>query len=242
MARPVSRPYKWAAMLTVIIPTLDSETTLGPTLASLIPAACDGVVCQVVVADGGSRDATHRIADELGCDFIAVPRGRGSQLAAGADLARQPWLLFLHADTVLDSGWHSEVAAFIERTETTGDRSLAAAFRFTLDDYGSAARWLERIVALRCALLALPYGDQGLLISRRHYDQLGGFRDLPLMEDVDLVRRIGRRSLVLLRTRAVTSAARYRKRGYISRMARNAGCLALYFLRVSPRVILRLYG
>ncbi|MEJ8571734.1 TIGR04283 family arsenosugar biosynthesis glycosyltransferase [Microbaculum marinum] len=230
-------------MLTVVIPTLDSERPLVATLAALIPAAAAGVVSQVVICDGGSGDDTLAIADELGCDIVSAPRGRGPQLAAGARAARHPWILFLHSDTVLDEGWHREVAHFIERTGESDDRDRrAAVFRFALDDYGIGARFLETIVQLRCLLFALPYGDQGLLISRRHYESLGGFRPIPLMEDIDLVRRIGRRGLVYLRARAVTSAARYRHEGYVRRMARNAGCLTLFFLRVPPRLITRIYG
>lgn len=227
-------------MLTVIVPTLDAGSTLEAALAALVPAACDGVVRQVVVVDGGSRDATQAIAEGFGSDLVEAQRGRGPQLAAGASAARHRWLLFLHGDTVLEPGWHEEVAEFVAEAEAA-DRPRAAAFRFALDDSSSRARLLERFVALRCALLALPFGDQGLLISRAHYEAIGGFRDLPLMEDVDLVRRIGRRSLAMLRSRAVSSAARYR-RGYVRRMLRNALCLSLYYLRVPPRLIVRLYG
>lgn len=230
-------------MLTVVIPTLDSERQLVATLAALIPAAAAGIVSQVVVSDGGSVDGTLVVADELGCDIVSGPRGRGPQLAVGARIARHPWILFLHSDTVLDEGWHREVAHFIERVEEAGDGDRrAAVFGFALDDYGISARLLEATVRLRCLLFALPYGDQGLLISRRHYERLGGFRPIPLMEDVDLVRRIGRRGIVYLRARAITSAIRYRHEGYFRRMARNAGCLTLFFLRVPPRLITRIYG
>jgi rSAM/selenodomain-associated transferase 2 len=230
-------------MLTVVVPTLDCERSLVATLAALIPAAADGLVAQVVIADGGSTDATLDIADELGCDIVRCPRGRGIQLATGARTARHSWLLFLHADTCLEDGWMREVRAFIERAEAKGEADRrAAVFGFALDDHGFRPRLLEALVGLRCALFALPYGDQGLLISRRHYERLGGFRPIPLMEDVDLVRRIGRRGLVYLRARAVTSAERYRASGYLARMARNLGCLTLFFLRVPPRVIVRLYG
>lgn len=231
------------AMLTVVMPTLDSAKPMVPALGALVVPACEGVVSQVVVADGGSTDMTVSIAEEMGCDVVRGPRGRGPQLAAGAGAARRDWLLFLHSDTVLEEGWHREVAGLIERLESSGrTHRSAAVFRFALDDQGLKARLIEMAVSLRCALFALPYGDQGLLISKRHYERLGGFRDMPLMEDVDLVRRIGRRGLVYLRARAVTSAERYRRDGYLRRVARNLGCLALFFLRVPPRVLARFYG
>jgi hypothetical protein len=121
-------------------------------------------------------------------------------------------------------------------------RQAAAYFRFSLDDDGFMPRLVERLVGLRCALLALPYGDQGLLISRALYDRLGGFRSIPLMEDVDLVRRLKRREIVGLKSRAVTSARRYQTEGYFARGFRNFGLMVLYYLRVPPRVLARLYG
>jgi hypothetical protein len=121
-------------------------------------------------------------------------------------------------------------------------RAKAAAFRFQLDDPGVMARVMARGVAWRCRRMGLPYGDQGLLIHRDLYEKVGGYRSLPLMEDVDLVRRIGRRRLVFLETPAVTSAARYRRDGYVIRATRNLLCLALYSLGVNVNVIRRVYG
>lgn len=152
-----------------------------------------------------------------------------------------PWLMFLHADTVLEPGWEREIAAFTERVDIGQRPEAAAAFRFALDDLGLKPRLLEAGVALRCALLRLPYGDQGLVIPRRLYQACGGFRELPLMEDVDLVRRLGRARTVMLRSRAVTSAARYRRDGYAGRVLRNLTCLALFYLRMPTRVIERIY-
>jgi rSAM/selenodomain-associated transferase 2 len=232
------------AMLSVIIPTLNAEETLPRALATLVPAVVHGVVREVIIADGGSTDGTAEIAEASGAKLIRAPRGRGSQLAAGASAAKGNWLLFLHADTELEQGWDVEVDKLFERVASGRTRSpeIAAAFRFTLDDFSGAARFLERLVALRCFLLRLPYGDQGLIVNRRLYDRIGGFQALPLMEDVDLVRRIGRRRLVMLRARAVTSPARYLDDGFLARIARNALCITLYYLRVPPSVIARIYS
>lgn len=228
-------------MLSVVIPTLNCERYLTATFAALVPAAVDGVVREVVVADGGSEDGTVAIADLAGATIVRSRRSRGIQLAAGARQARADWLLFLHADTVLAAGWECEAAAFMARAEQS-PLPRAAAFRFELDDLGLRPRVLESMVALRCALIRLPYGDQGLLIHRRLYDAIGGFRPVPLMEDVDLVRRIGRRRIALLRSAAVTSAERYKREGYFRRALRNLACLSLYYLRVPPRTLARLYG
>jgi rSAM/selenodomain-associated transferase 2 len=229
-------------MISVVIPTFNAERTLAPTLAALVPAVVEGIVQEAILVDGGSTDETRAIAEVAGTHLIGAPRGRGSQLDAGASQARGDWLLFLHADTVLDAGWAEEAKSFIERVESGRRRQAAASFRFALDDDGLMPRLVEWLVGLRCHLLALPYGDQGLLISRNLYDRLGGFRPLPLMEDVDLVRRLRRRELVMLKSRAVTSGERYRREGYFARSLRNLGCVLLYYLRVPPRVLARLYG
>jgi glycosyltransferase involved in cell wall biosynthesis len=141
-----------------------------------------------------------------------------------------------------DGTWAEEAQSFIERVESGRRPQSAASFRFALDDYGFMPRFVEGLVGLRCSLLALPYGDQGLLIPRNLYNRLGGFRPLPLMEDVDLLRRLKRRELVMLKSRAVTSGERYRREGYLTRSLRNLGCMLLYYLRVPPRVLARLYG
>src|SRR5262249_29632190 len=190
----------------------------------------------------GSTDETCLVADAAGTHLIEAPRGRGTQLDAGASQAKGDWFLFLHADTVLDSGWVEEVESFIERVESGRRKPAAAYLRFALDVGGLMPGLVETMVALRCFALALPYGDQGLLISRNLYNRLGGFRPLPLMEDVDLVRRLKRRELVMLNSRAVTSGERYRRDGYISRSMRNLGCMFFYYLHVPPRVLARLYG
>ena len=229
-------------MISVIIPTLNAERTLGPTLAALVPAVVKGVVQEAILVDGGSTDETCVVANAAGTHLIEAARGRGTQLDAGAAQAKGDWLLFLHADTVLDPGWVEETESFIERVESGRRKQAAAFFRFALDDDGLMPRLMETLVALRCFALALPYGDQGLLISRNLYNRLGGFRPMPLMEDVDLVRRLKRRELVMLNSRAVTSGERYRREGYIARAMRNLGCLLLYYLHVPPRVLARLYG
>lgn len=229
-------------MISVIIPTLNAERTVAATLAALVPAVVEGIVQEAIIVDGGSTDETRAIAEGAGTHLIEAPPGRGSQLEAGASLARGDWLLFLHADTVLEPGWAEEARSFMERVESGRRDRAAASFRFALDDYGLMPRLIEWLVGLRCHLLALPYGDQGLLISRNLYHRLGGFRPLPLMEDVDLVRRLKRRELVMLKSRAVTSGERYRREGYLARSLRNLGCILLYYLRVPPRVLARLYG
>ena len=224
-------------MISVVIPTLDAEAHLPAAFLSISMAAIHGLVGEVIVSDGGSSDRTLDIAEAAGAKVVKAPQGRGQQLRAGAGAARKPWLLFLHADTCLDQGWEDDAKAFMA---SNGDR--AAAFRFKLADTGAGPRLLEALVALRCGLFRLPYGDQGLLISRRLYDAIGGFSPLPLMEDVDLVRRLGRGRITILKAAAITNAGRFRRDGYIRRSARNLSCLALYMSGVSPERLVRYYG
>jgi rSAM/selenodomain-associated transferase 2 len=221
-------------MISVVIPTLDAEATLPDTLSALIPASLDGLVREVIVVDAGSKDRTREIADWAGADVIETGPGRGSQLTAGAVAARQPWLLFLNADAVLDHGWEREASHFMERVDKDSSRQAAAAFRFALDDDGAAPRLLEALARLRFASLRLPHGEQGLLIPRSLYDAVGGYREFSGMEDVDIARRLGRRRIKVLRARAVSSARGYREGGYLRRVLNNQIALVRYALGVSP--------
>jgi rSAM/selenodomain-associated transferase 2 len=217
--------------LSVIIPALNAEAHLPATIAAIAGGQ------DIIVVDGGSSDRTVASARAAGARVLNAPRGRGSQIAAGIEAAATPWLLLLHADTRLAPGWRDAVARHI-----AGGPSRAGYFRFVLDSVGSATRRLERAVAWRSRVLGLPYGDQGLLIHRDLLRSVGGIRPLPLMEDVDLVRRLGRARLSALPADAVTSAERWERDGYLRRSARNLLCLTLWLAGVSPRLILRLYG
>jgi rSAM/selenodomain-associated transferase 2 len=225
--------------LSAVIPMLDAAALLPDCLASLDEGRNCGLLREIIAVDGGSVDGTPVIAATLGARVLSAPQGRGTQLAAGAAAAAAPWLLFLHADTRLAPGWATNVADFLGRPENS---ERAGYFRLRLDDAAPAARRLERVVAFRARFLGLPYGDQGLLVPRRLYQSIGGFRPLPLMEDVDLVRRLGRHRLVALDAIAVSSTVRYRRAGYTARMARNLACLSLYFIGLPPRLIAKLYG
>lgn len=221
--------------LDIVIPCLNAAGRLPATLAAL--GIGSGV--RVIVADGGSGDGSAASARAAGALVVDAPRGRGPQLAAGAAAGDAPWILFLHADTRLGPGWRDAVQ---RHAGTPDNRERAGYFRLRFDSPAPQARRWERAVAWRSRALGLPYGDQGLLIARSLYDRLGGFRPLPLMEDVDLVSRIGRRRLVALEADAVTSAERYERDGWLLRPVRNLTCLSLYVAGVPPRLIRRLYG
>jgi glycosyltransferase involved in cell wall biosynthesis len=219
-------------MISVVIPTLNAERQLPRCFDSLISAAVRGVVREVIVADGGSADGTLVIADAAGAHIVRAGRSRGAQMAAGAEAARGGWLLFLQPQTALEPGWEVEVESFL--SQAMPERPQAAAFRFALEDFGAPARRAETRAALRSWLLALPYGDQGLLMPRRLYKKVGGYRDLARLEDADIVRRIGRRRLVLLRSRALNSARM--RQGWLKPLALSL----LHLLRVPSSVMAKL--
>ncbi len=222
--------------LSVVVPTLNAAGTLADALARIQGAA---IARDIVVVDGGSADETTDLATAAGARVVTAARGRGTQLAHGATAAAGDWLLFLHADTCLGPGWTDAISAFMAEPS---NRQRAGYFRLVFDDPHPAARRIERWAMRRCRWLGLPYGDQGLLIHRSLYDRVGGYRSLPLMEDVDLVRRIRRRRLLLLPADAVTSAARYRRDRWIARPLRNLALLGLWHLGVPARWLARLYG
>ena len=218
--------------LAVVIPTLNAARVLPATLASL-----NGHPHEIVIADGGSADGTVQIANKAGLAVIHAPRGRGRQFQAGVEATTAPWLLLLHADTQLAPGWYE---AACDHAASLQD--AAAYFRFALLTHDPRARWLEWCVAWRCRLLALPYGDQALLLPRSLLEDVGGIRPLPLMEDVDLVRRIGRYRLQALPISAHTSAVRWEEQGWGRRSVRNLLCLSLWAVGVPASRIARLYG
>jgi len=226
-------------MISVVIPTLNAAPYLAKALLPLVTGATEGLIKQVVVADGGSEDATCAIAEGAGCDVVACSPGRAGQLIAGAGAARGTWLLFLHADTVLGPGWMEAVERFMARRDSL---ERAAAFRFAFDDDSAGARSVQFWTRLRGSVLKLPYGDQGLLISRAFYDALGGYRPLGLMEDVDLVRRIGGKRLTLLDAEAVTSADKYRRDGFQRRAWGNLLLTARYLMGADPAKLAKDYA
>ena len=172
-------------MLSVIIPTHDSESPLVQTLAALVPGATAGLIREVVVADGGSRDETEQVADIAGCLFLASEQSLGARLKAAATRARSDWLMFLTPGIVPGPAWIEDIAVF--------GRGHGQAAVFSLPSAGFVT-WMRRT-------LAIPPGDeQGLVIRKAFYAELGGHRADAADPARDLLRRIGRSRLTVLRT------------------------------------------
>jgi rSAM/selenodomain-associated transferase 2 len=220
------------AQWSVVIPTLQEVEQLPGLLAQLQGPE------QVLVVDGGSSDGTVAAASAMGALVIhANAANRGLQLSTGAAHASRPWLLFIHADARLPMRWSSLLAEALE-----ADGVVAAAFRLRVDGSSWKLRLLERLVGLRSRWRGLPYGDQGLALSADVYHQVGGYRPLPLMEDLELVQRLGCRGRLALAAGAVlVSDRRWRRLGVWRSSLRNARLRAAWRLGTEPEVLARRY-
>ena len=181
-------------MLTVIIATHESERALVQTLAPLVSGATAGLITEVIVADAGSTDSTAEIADIAGCRYLVVDAAVGGRLKRAAAEARTPWLMFLRPGTVPEPGWVEAVERFVGGG-TEAER--AAVFRRRVDDFAEPGL-AAALAALRAALFgSRPSPEQGLLITRRLYDRLGGHTAGGDAEAA-LLKRLGRRRIALL--------------------------------------------
>jgi rSAM/selenodomain-associated transferase 2 len=216
--------------ISVVIPALDEEASIARCIRSVAAEA------EVIVVDGCSCDRTREVAESEGARVFSCPPSRGAQLRVGARQATGDWLLFLHADTWLERGWAEEVREL-------GRYVVGGAFRLAIEAQGPGYRLVEAAVALRSRLFALPYGDQALFVRRPAYDRMGGIAALPLMEDVDFVRRLRKEGrLRLARRRAFTSPRRWERHGLLGATLRNWGVLALYATGVSPARLAQIYS
>lgn len=210
-------------MISIIIPTLKIDDRLERLL--------DELPGDVIIVNGGTDTYSF-----VKYNIINTNPGRGYQLGAGAKFAKGDWLFFLHGDSKLPNGWLDQLNDHMKNKP-----QFAMAFRLKFDDDGFFPRLLEYWVRFRCRIFALPYGDQGLFISRTLYDEIGGYNHMPIMEDVDIVGRIGRSRLKMSNLEITTSAEKYNKYGYLSRMVWNGICLLLYKIGVNPATIKKIY-
>jgi len=191
-------------MLSVVIATENAERVLVPTLAALVPGATAGVVREVIIADAGSRDATALIADAAGCRLDVRQAPLGERLRQAAASARSPWLLFLQPGAVPDWTWSEEARQFVERTELSGRAAArAAAFRRTGEAETLGGGVVEGLGFIAAAMGALPHPQQGLLIAKLLYERCGAHRGEDTEPERRFLRRLGRRRIVLLRTRTM---------------------------------------
>ena len=221
------------APISIIIPTLNSETDLYETLGSLFEGIENELIRELIISDGGSTDKTKAIAHEVGAILIEGSCGRGLQISKGVDKSRSDWILILHADTSLSLDWSVNLLQKI-------DRNFAYHFKLKFKSKSLFARILEYWVQIRSKFLGLPYGDQGLLIHRDLLNTLGGFPKIPLMEDIALARKLKSetKSLDIL---AYTSAEKYHKNGWFRQSVLNFFLLIQYLLGKDPHQLFKVY-
>jgi hypothetical protein len=192
-------------MLSIIIPTRESERMLVRTLAVLVAGAAAGMVREVIVTDPGSADATAEIADVAGCQILVSAAPLGARLRAAARGARAPWLMFLRPGTVLDATWVDDTTRFIDEDNRRDPaQSRAAVFRPAPGASSSRPLLIEALGLMRAALGARPRPEHGLVIAKHHYERIGGHREDAAEPEYDLMRRLGRR-VVMLRSGAITT-------------------------------------
>ena len=205
-----------APPLSVVIPVRDEARGLPALLADL--ATAPELVAEVVVVDGGSEDASRAVAWLGGARLLSTAPGRGGQLGHGIAASGAPWLLLLHGDARLPLGWARAVTRAIARGE-----GRAWAFHLAIEGPDPALRLVEFGVTLRSRWRSLPYGDQGLLLSRALHDRAGGLAPLPLMEDLEFVQRLRRLAPIDLLPGAVrVSDRRWRRLGVLGTALANA--------------------
>ena len=219
--------------LSIIIPTVNEERSLGGILAPL-----SSLPHEIIVVDGGSKDRTMEVARKYASVVLDSDRGRGIQQHRGACHAEGDILLFLHADTWLPKGFEM----MIERT-LSDSKTVFGAFHLGHHPSRAFLNLVALMANFRSLILKMPYGDQGLFMRRSDYFRVGGFKELPLMEDVDLVRRLNKiGTFKLVKAKVRTSARRYDRNGIVHTTVRNWSLIIRYLLGQSPEHLHRFYS
>lgn len=222
--------------ISVIIPTLNEAGHIEGAVRSVLEAP-GGIKAEVVVVDGNSTDGTPALARGAGALVITSPAGRGLQMNRGATHATGEILLILHADTRLPVGWGQAVVNALARPGVSG-----GAFTLKINEPGWRFRLVERLTLLRARRLGLIYGDQAIFTKRDTFDRIGGFKNLPLFEELDYVMKLkGQGRVVILDERVVTSARRWVSSGIVANTIRNWFLLGLYKLGFDPSALYRWY-
>jgi len=221
-------------LISVIVPTLDEERVLAPTLQ----CARQPGVQEIIVVDGGSTDATCALAQAGADRIMSARRGRAAQMNAGAAVARGDILLFLHADTLVPAGFAQAVITACATAEVIGGR-----FDVNLTASSPLIQLVGVLMNWRSRLTGIATGDQAIFIRREVFQRLGGYRDIPLMEDIDLSRRMKQTGrIACLRERVTTSARRWQQDGAVRTILLMWSLRLLYFLGASPARLARVYA
>lgn len=218
--------------VSIIIPTLNEAETIS----SLLEQIQASQPHEIIITDGGSTDDTTALAKATGARTISSQKGRAKQMNLGASSASGEFLLFLHADTIPPRDFHKIISEILNRPGTS-----AGAFSFQLDDEIGAASLIEKLVSIRCKLFGTPYGDQGLFLRRTLFEEIGGFPEWPVLEDLGIVRALRRHGKVRLAPEpAITSSRRWKKGGTIRTFLKHQAMLAGFSLRIPTRFLARI--
>ena len=221
------------APFSIIIQTLNSEYELPETLTSLFEGIDKNLIRELIISDGGSLDRTKIIANEVGAVFLEGTRGRGMQIKRGIEKSCGDWILVLHADTSLSMRWSEKIFPKI-------DKNFAYYFKLKFKSKSFFSNILEIWVNLRSKVFDLPYGDQGLLIHRDLLTSIGGFPNLPIMEDVALAGKL-KSKFKPLNIIAQTSAKKYHKKGWLRQSLINFSILIRFKLGQDTDRLYNLY-
>lgn len=218
--------------LSIIIPTVNEELRIAATLKPI------GEGVEIIVVDGGSTDKTREIAEQLGAKvIIASHKGRAWQMNLGAKIAKGDILLFLHGDTLLPLNYQELIINTLAQSEV-----VAGAFELKIDGKEKSLRLVEKLVNWRSHLLSLPYGDQGIFLKASIFEDLGGFPELPIMEDFELIQRLKRRGkIAIVSTAVITSGRRWQKLGVGKTTLVNQLVIIGYYLKIPPRLLKSFY-
>ena len=219
--------------VTVVIPTYNSEKTIEGTLNSIYK-----YFNKIIIVDADSNDLTLEISKKYKIKIIKSIRGRGPQLVLGAENANTDWIFFLHSDSIINQNNIIDINKFITNTL---NNNKAGSFKIRFNTNNIWSNLLSILVNIRSKYLKLPYGDQGLLISKSFYKNIGGYKNIPIMEDVEIIRAIGFRNIKILNSYIITDAARFENQGWIYRPMINLFCLTLYFLGFNINSINKIY-
>ena len=222
------------ALLSIVIPTLNSANLISPTLLSLSEGIEANLIKELIISDGNSIDDIKKLSNEIGAVFIKGQKGRGIQLHRGAMKATGEWILFIHSDTVLPPGWATTFLKHIKDQENAGYCKLS------FNDPSLMAKVISFGANLRSSIFKLPYGDQGLLISKKLYNEIGGYPDLPLMEDVAIVKFL-KQKIQLVPVTIKTSAFKYKRDGWLKRSISNINLLIRFKFGADPHELAKLY-
>ena len=221
------------SVFSIIVPTFNESAHIAHTLQTLIATIDNAALAQIIISDGGSSDDTLQRLQAFPVQCLQAARGRAAQMNAGAAQAEGDWLVFLHADTRLPPDWQTQIAT---------SNALWGRFDVALDDRHRLLRVIEKAMNLRSCLSSIATGDQALFFRRDFFDRIGGFPDIPLMEDIAISKRAKQYARACcLPGRVVTSARRWRQNGILRTIILMWSLRLAYWLGVKPETLHRWY-